>query len=820
MVIGGRGLWLRWSWRDLRARWLQVAAIALVIALGSGTYTGLGSSAAWRRTSYPASYEASASHDLLVTFAEGTTADQLAVEDALTGSDWEFTIRLTTRIQVDASTDGQTILVPGRMVGLDLRDDGPRVDRLTVTAGEPLGPSSTGSGAVLMDQHFIDANDLPPTGTIRLGGDRTLSYQGTALHPQYFVVLGDQLSLVGDAGFAVVYAPLEDTQEVAGQPGRINEIGVRLPPGADRETAAVTLEAVLTDALPDTAFAITPLDEQRVYRMLYDDIEGDQKLFNIFAVIILAGAAFAAFNLTGRIVEAQRREIGIGMSLGVPTGAIATRPLLVGLQVSLLGVALGVVVGFLISSLMADLITSFFPLPVWETDFQPAVFARGALLGLVLTFGATVWPVVRAVRVPPIEAIHTGPRRSDGGGLAHQMSRLPLPGGSVAQMPLRNILRAPRRTLLTALGIAAAIATLIGVIGMVDSFLATIDRGEDEILRQTPDRVIVDLATFLPTESEAVTDLLAFPGVAEAEAGLRVGGSIATDGEDFEVFTELVDFDSPIWAPTIIDGVDGVDGVDGADKADEPALVLSRKAASDLGVTPGDRVTFRHPVREGLGYRWEETSVLVGGLHPNPYRFETYLDDSAASLFGLEGITNTVQMAPEPGTDPDELKRALFGQPGVGSVQPVSVVITTIRDTISEFLDILLIVQWAVLLLALLIAFNSSSISSDERRREHATMFAYGVTPRRVLGISVIESAVTGVIATVVGIGLGLTLLGWMSRFLLPTTMPELGVDIDVATTTYVTAFAMGVVAVALAPVLTYRKLRRMDIPSTLRVVE
>ena len=40
---GGWGLWLRWSWRDLRARWLQVLAIAMVIALGTGSYAGLSS---------------------------------------------------------------------------------------------------------------------------------------------------------------------------------------------------------------------------------------------------------------------------------------------------------------------------------------------------------------------------------------------------------------------------------------------------------------------------------------------------------------------------------------------------------------------------------------------------------------------------------------------------------------------------------------------------------------------------------------------------------------------------------------------------------
>jgi putative ABC transport system permease protein len=37
---------------------------------------------------------------------------------------------------------------------------------------------------------------------------------------------------------------------------------------------------------------------------------------------------------------------------------------------------------------------------------------------------------------------------------------------------------------------------------------------------------------------------------------------------------------------------------------------------------------------------------------------------------------------------------------------------------------------------------------------------------------------------------------------------------------TVLTAFVLGVLAVGLAPLLTVRRLRRMDIPGTLRVVE
>jgi putative ABC transport system permease protein len=50
--------------------------------------------------------------------------------------------------------------------------------------------------------------------------------------------------------------------------------------------------------------------------------------------------------------------------------------------------------------------------------------------------------------------------------------------------------------------------------------------------------------------------------------------------------------------------------------------------------------------------------------------------------------------------------------------------------------------------------------------------------------------------------------------------MPDLGLIVSVAPATIATAFVLGVLAVGLAPLFTYRRLRRMDVPSTLRVME
>ena len=205
-------------------------------------------------------------------------------------------------------------------------------------------------------------------------------------------------------------------------------------------------------------------------------------------------------------------------------------------------------------------------------------------------------------------------------------------------------------------------------------------------------------------------------------------------------------------------------------------------------------------------------ALPAGAHHSHGNYADTFID--------LEGVVNLVEVQPEPGADADDVRRALFGLPGVGSVQAVAESVTLIRDTMSQFLDVLLLVEWAVLLLAVLIAFNSSSIGADERAREHATMFAFGVPPHTVLAIAVAESFIIGLLATAMGVLAGLGLLAWMVGVLIPTTLPDILVVIEVSPSTYLLAALLGIVAVALAPVLTLRKLRRMDIPSTLRVVE
>ena len=69
---------LRWAFRDLRQRWVQVVVIALIIAIGTGVYSALGSTATWRRQSNDASFALTGMYDLRVRSTEGADAKEPA----------------------------------------------------------------------------------------------------------------------------------------------------------------------------------------------------------------------------------------------------------------------------------------------------------------------------------------------------------------------------------------------------------------------------------------------------------------------------------------------------------------------------------------------------------------------------------------------------------------------------------------------------------------------------------------------------------------------------------------------------------------------
>jgi putative ABC transport system permease protein len=183
-------------------------------------------------------------------------------------------------------------------------------------------------------------------------------------------------------------------------------------------------------------------------------------------------------------------------------------------------------------------------------------------------------------------------------------------------------------------------------------------------------------------------------------------------------------------------------------------------------------------------------------------------------------MTNLLTVLPAPGHSTVDVQRALLNTAHVASAQSVRAATDGLRSSLDQFTGILNVAAGVALLLVFLIAFNTASIGTDERSREHATMMAFGLPIPTVLGLITTESVLVGALGTVIGLAAGYGLLAWLTATTIAGVMPEIGVTAALSGGTMAAALLLGAVTVAAAPLFTLRRLRRIDVPSALRVAE
>ncbi len=846
-------MWLRWSWRDLRERWLQVLAIGMIIALGTGVFSGLTGQETWRVASYDQSYGRLNMHDLHIALSSDVSEDDLLRVLRPGGEPLDGIAQLEARLiestLVDASTNGDEILVPGRIVGMDVRNGGPHIDSLYVEDGRHLteddavtsGPLDQQKPAVIVEYKFADHYTLEPGDPVSISGGIDLDFVGTAHSPEYFAVLPEGNIFGDESDYAVLFMPVETAQLITGQQSEVNNLVVLLEEGVDPNAAIQAIERAVGAAqkagdLKKFDMTITTKAEDFVHKSLYSDAEQDQGIWYLISILFLLGAAMGAFNLAGRIVEAQRRQIGIGMALGLPRRWIAFRPLLVGAQIALLGTILGLSFGLALSHIFSGVFQDVMPVPYWTVPFYWQGYVGGALLGILLPFLATLLPVWRAVRVPPVDAIQSGYLVAKGGGLSWVAESVPLPGKSFTHMPINNLLRSPWRTLLTILGVSIAIVLMVMFVGFLDTFTTTIQQGEEAWLYQGADRVVVGLDFFYPiqpdeqqtvyppTFAERLPDPI--PAIRDMQTGnsapllaeplvysLSLNGKLLGQ-EELDIMLEMQDMDNPIWVPELKEG---------ELTSDEPGIIISQKAASDLDLDVGDMVPVQYVKRDTddpTAFPFETTVIQVIGIHNNPLRALAYMDLRHAALMNLDGTANQVVALPTEGVDIHDIEMALFNQRGVSSVREMKDISDLFDEVMELFTTILRIIQGVVVFLAFLIAFNSTSINVDERTREIATMFAFGLRVRTATQMQMLENFIIGVIGTLIGLVGGWWLLNAVLAARVEEQLEDFHFIVTISPETLLTSLLLGVLTVTLTPLLSIRRMIKIDLPSAIRVME
>jgi putative ABC transport system permease protein len=352
---------------------------------------------------------------------------------------------------------------------------------------------------------------------------------------------------------------------------------------------------------------------------------------------------------------------------------------------------------------------------------------------------------------------------------------------------VRGMLSRRLRTALTALAIVLGVAMISGTYVLTDSIdqaferiFADIRKGSNAVITgETAFDVSEGSGVAAPTFEESLLDeVRALPGVAVAE------GSVDSDA------TQLIGDDgkavvyggAPNLGFSIADG-DSVFNPLMLTEGDWPGpdeIAIDRTTASKEGFELGEEIGVQAegPIeRLTLAGIFEFSSGLsLGGSTLAGFDLPT-----AQRLMRKEGRLDEIAVASKPGVTDTQL----VGQ--IQAILPPGAQVKTAgeqaqadaADT-NEFITFLqgflLAFGGIALFVGAFVIANSLSITIAQRTRELATLRTLGASRRQILGSIVVEALVLGVVASVVGLFLGLLLAKGLFRlfdavgFTLPNT--------------------------------------------------
>jgi putative ABC transport system permease protein len=379
----------------------------------------------------------------------------------------------------------------------------------------------------------------------------------------------------------------------------------------------------------------------------------------------------------------------------------------------------------------------------------------------------------------------------------------------VIRVALRGLLGRKLRAILTALAIILGVAMVSGTYVLTDS----IDRAFDNIFtdsRQGSSVVISGKSAFDITEGSGATEpsfnqsllqeVRDVPDVAEAEGS--VDGEAQLIGDDGKAIVYG-------GAPNL-----GFSIANGESRFNPLELVEGSWPGNDEVVIDGataDKEDFRIGDMVGVQGRGPVQELRISGI----VRFGSVSTIGGATLAGFDlptaqrifnkpGQLDEIAVAARTGVSDEQLVREIREiLPPNTEVQTAEEQARSDAEETDEFISFLqtflLAFGGIALFVGAFVIANSLSITIAQRTREFATLRTIGASRRQVLGSIIVEALVVGLVASVIGLFLGLglaRLLFWLFD-LVGFTLPNTGLLFQ--TRTIVVALLVGMLVTLFA---------------------
>jgi putative ABC transport system permease protein len=711
----------------------------------------------------------------------------------------------------------------------------------------------TRPGAVLISKQLAGRYGLKPGDalTLVIGGYKKQAFVAGLLVPDNDL---SQRTLDG-----LILADISTAQELTGMLGRLDRIDLILP---ENDPAAVQR---IASWLP-TGYRVMPSSART--GTIQQMSEAFQLNLTALSLLALVVGLFLIYNTMTFSVVQRRGLFGTLRCLGVTRreifALVLSEAFLVGLLGGLLGIGLGLALGQITVRMVTQTVNDlYFTTTVRSVGISAASLVKGALLGLLATVLTAALPAWEAATVPPRAALlrsglEARARRSTGwsalvgllviglgvglfaipsksvalgftgtllvvvgfalfsaGALVALMRGLaPVTGrlfGLIGRMAPRNLVNSLSRTAVAVAALMVAVAVIIGVALMIDSFRYTVVAWLEQTLQGD---VYISVPSLTATTSSTGIDpkiidmVRTYPGVARVDT-LRSASADSSIGPVNIAATENPHIGSErLFAALEIDR----DAVWNA--LQSGGVLISEPLANRMGIRkPGGEI------RLYTGHGWR--SFRVQGIYYD------YASSEGTVLMALDvyrklwqdNTLTALGLRLQPGVSADQVTQGLQDRLA-GQQQLLIRPNVALRRDVMVVFDRTFAITVALRVLATGVAFigvlNALLLLQMEKQREVGILRALGLSGAQLRRLVLVETGLmglaAGLLAMPTGYALSLILVYVINRRSFGWTL-----QMAIQPGTFLQALAVAIVAALLAGVYPAMKMSRMATAEVIR---
>jgi putative ABC transport system permease protein len=770
----------------------QALAIALVIVSGVATFSMSLSTIDSLKLTQKTFYQEYRFADVFASLKRAPENLRMRISE-IPGVD-----QVETRVVAPVNLDVPDYEEPVTGLIISIPDDRmPRLNGLYVRQGSLIDPVQ--DNKVLVSEAFAQAHGFTPGDELKAiinGRRKTFTISGIALSPEYVYQIRPGDIVPDYERYGILWMGRTPLATAYDMEGAFNDVILKLSAGAHLNDVIDRLDNLLE---PYGGLGTYGRKDQLSHHYLSQEFKGLEQMATVIPVIFLGVAAFLLNVVISRLVNTQREQVAILKAFGYRNIDIGVHYIKLVLLIVLFGISGGLVVGVWLGKGLSKIYIEFFRFPFLEYELRLNVALTAILVSIIAALAGTLYSVLRAALLPPVEAMRPEPPAKyretviERLGVKHLLSQ-------PTRMIARHIERRPLKSLLSITGIAFACAIM-----MVGSFQEDAVDYMVDVQFGRSQREDLTVSFVDPVARRALYELESYRGVEYGEPFRSVPARLRFQHRSYRTGIQGIESSAQLHRllNTKMEPI----------QLPESGIVLSDYLAEMLGVRTGDRLTVEvlegsRPVR----------TITVAALVSQYIGVSAYMELKALNRFMREGDTiSGVYLAADKRYQ-SEIYEALKETPRVAGTL---VRVNAIKSFYETMAETLLIFTFITTLLAGTIAFgvvyNSARIALSERSRELASLRVLGFTKGEISYILLGELGLLVLTAIPLGFIIGRSMCAYLAEKIQSDLYR---IPLIIEPSTYAFAATVVLVSAFISGLIIWRKLGHLDLVAVLKTKE